>query len=68
MIMRLKPNFLSDGPNFHSPAIPLYGNLQDQNYLVNLMFEEVSAAIQSNQIKKKQMVSGSPTRIRTLKK
>ena len=33
MIMRPKPNFLTDGSNFRSPPIPLHGNLKDPKIL-----------------------------------
>ena len=49
MRIRLKPNFLHDGANFHSPLIPLYTNLEDTKKNLHVIFQGLQAAIQSAQ-------------------
>jgi len=49
MRIRLKPNFLHDGANFHSPLIPLYTNLKDTKKFLHVIFQGLQAAIQSAQ-------------------
>jgi len=49
MRIRLKPNFLQDGANFHSPLIPLYTNLKDTKKFLHVIFQGLQAAIQSSQ-------------------
>ena len=50
ILIRLKPNFLEDGKNFHSPPIPLYGNLAKADHFLSIMFEGIIAAVQSAQL------------------